>query len=53
MNPQQSPRKAMICPECQKRHFGDLSWKCPEHDKAIWQPDNRYFGKLPVLREDV
>lgn len=42
-----SPRKARICPKCQRRWFGDLDWVCPEHGVAKDQPDNLYFGALP------
>jgi hypothetical protein len=43
-----SPRKARICPKCNRRNFGDLAWTCPEHGVAEDQADVPYFGKAPV-----
>jgi hypothetical protein len=44
-----SPRKARICPNptCQARHFGDLTWTCPEHGTAVDQEDRPYDGLFP------
>lgn len=49
-----SPRKARICPkpECGRRNFGDLSWRCPEHAVAVDQADHKYFGRKPTLRSE-